>query len=94
MGILKQIKQSFLARKCVFEVSSSNGLLNFYALLKAKGEGGNQDPELEARLARNARRLKEKRTIAQLEREVLAPAGQQKTLFFSKKSSPGGLLES
>ncbi len=86
MGILKRIKQSFLARKCVFEVSSSNGLLNFYALLKAKGEGGNQDPELEARLARNARRLKEKRTIAQLEREVVAPTVKQKALLFTKKS--------
>jgi len=93
MGILKRIKQSFLARKCVFEVSSSNGLLNSYALLKAKGERGNSDPELEAVLARNARKLKEKRTIAQLKREVVAPTVKQKALFFSKKSSPGGLLE-
>ena len=40
MGILKRIKQSLLARKGVFEISSSNGLLSSYALLRAKGEGG------------------------------------------------------
>jgi len=86
MGILKRIKQSFLTRKEVFEISSFNGLLNFYALLRAKGEGGNPDPELEALLARNAQRLKEKREIAQLERELVAPTAKQKALRFPKKS--------
>jgi hypothetical protein len=86
MGILKRIKQSLLARKGVFEISSSNGLLSSYALLRAKGEGGNPDPELEAVLARNAMRLKEKRKVAQLEREVAAPTAKQKALLFPKKS--------
>ena len=48
MGILQRIKQSLLAAKGGFEMSSSNGLLRSYALLRAKGEGGNPDPELEA----------------------------------------------
>ncbi len=87
MGILKRIKQSLLATKSVFEISSSNGLLHSYALLRAKGEGGNPDPELEAVLARNAQKLKEKRTMAQLEREVVAPIVKQKALRFTKKSS-------
>ena len=88
MGILKRIKQRLLATKGVFEISSSNGLFRFYALLRAKGEGGNSDPELEAVLARNAQRLKEKRKIARLEREVAAPTVKQKTLRFTKESSP------
>ena len=88
MGILKRIKQSLLATKGVFEISSSNGLLHSYALLRAKGAGGNPDPELEAVLARNAQKLKEKRIKAQLEREVAAPTVKQKTLRFTKKSSP------
>ena len=87
MGILKRIKKSLLARKGVFEISSSNGLLASYALLRAKGEGGNPDPELEAVLARNAQKLKEKREVAQLEREVVAPTGRQKALRFTKKKS-------
>ncbi len=87
MGILTRIKQSLLATKSVSEASSSNGLLHSYALLRAKGEGGNPDPELEAVLARNAQKLKEKRTIAQLEREVVAPIVKQKALRFTKKSS-------
>ncbi len=86
MGILKRIKQSLLATKGVSEVSSSNGLFHSYVLLKAKGAGGNPDPELEAVLARNARKLKEKRTIAQLEREVVAPTVRQKALLFTRKS--------
>ncbi len=86
MGILKRIKQSFLTRKSVFEISSSNGLLHSYALLRAKGEGGNPDPKLEALLASNAQKLKEKREIAQLEREVVAPTAKQKALRFPKKS--------
>jgi len=88
MGILQRIKQSLLAIKDVFEMSSANGLLHPYALLRAKGEGGNPDPELEAVLARNAQKLKEKRTIAQLEREVAAPTVKQKALRFTKKSGP------
>ncbi len=86
MGILQRIKQSLLATKGAFEISSSNGLFHSYALLMAKGEGGNSDPELEAVLARNARKLKEKRTIAQLEREVVAPTVRQKALVFTRKS--------
>ena len=86
MGILKRIKQSLLARKGVFEISSSNGLLSSYALLRAKGEGGDPDPELEAVLARNALKLKEKREVAQLEREVASPTARQKDLLFPKKS--------
>ncbi len=86
MGILKRIKQSLLATKGVFEISSSNGLFHSYALLMAKGEGGNSDPELEAVLARNAQRLKEKRKTAQLEREVVAPTVKQKALCFTQKS--------
>ncbi len=62
-------------------------MLHSYALLRAKGEGGNPDPELEAVLARNAQKLKEKRTKAQLEREVVAPIVKQKALRFTKKSS-------
>ena len=88
MGILKWIKQSLLATKSVFEISSSNGLLSSYALLRAKGEGGKPDPELEAVLTHNAQKLKEKRTIAQLEREVVAPTVKQKALLFTKKSGP------
>ena len=86
MGILKRIKKSLFARKGVFEISSSNGLLSSYALLRAKGEGGNPDPELEVVLARNAQKLKEKRKVAQLEREVAAPTARQKALLFPKKS--------
>ncbi len=86
MGILQRIKQSFLATRGGFEMSSSNGLLHAYALLRAKGEGGDPDPELEAVLARNAQKLKEKRTIAQLEREVTAPTARQRALLFPRKS--------
>ncbi len=88
-SLLKWIKQSLLATKSVFEISSSNGLLSSYALLRAKGEGGNPDPELEAVLARNAQKLKEKRKIAQLEREVVVTTVKQKALRFTKKSGPG-----
>ena len=51
----------------VFEISISNGLLNSYALRRARGEGGKPDPKLEAVLARNAQRLKEKQEMAKLE---------------------------
>ena len=88
MGILKRIKQSFPTRKRVFEISSSNGLLNPYAQLRTRDEGGNPDPVLEARLAGNAQRLKEKRKIARLECEVVAPTARRETLRFPKKSSP------
>ena len=86
MGILQRIKQSLLATKGVFEICSSNGLLHYYALLKAKGAGGSPDPELEAVLARNAQKLKGKLTIARLEREVVAPTVKQTALLFTKKS--------
>ncbi len=88
MGILQRIKQSFLATRGGFEMSSSNGLPHAYALLRAKGEGGISDPELEAVLARNAQKLKEKRKIAQLEREVVVTTVKQKALLFSKKAGP------
>ncbi len=84
MGILQRIKQSFLAIRGGFEMSSSNGLPHAYALLRARGEGGNPDPELEAVLARNAQKLKEKRKLAQLEREVVVTTVKQKALLFAK----------
>jgi hypothetical protein len=89
MGILQRIKQSFLATRGGCEMSSSNGLPHAYALLRARGEGGNPDPELEAVLARNALKLKEKRKLAQLEREVVVTTVKQKALLFAKKSGPG-----
>jgi hypothetical protein len=55
------------SRHGVFEISSDNGLISSYALRRAKGEGGKPDPKLEALLARNALKLKEKQKIAQLE---------------------------
>ncbi len=54
-------------KRGVFEISSDNGLISSYALRKARGEGGKPDPKLEALLARNALKLKEKQKIAQLE---------------------------
>ncbi len=56
-------------RKGVFEISSANGLISDYALCKARGEGGKPDPKLEALLARNAQKLKEKQEMAKLERD-------------------------
>ncbi len=66
MGILKRIKHSLLTRRGVFEISSDNGLISIYALRKARGEGGTPDPKLEALLAHNAKRLKEKQEMAKL----------------------------
>ena len=54
-------------RKGVFEISSANGLINIYALRRAKGEGGKPDPKLKALLADRAQRLKEKQEMAKLE---------------------------
>ncbi len=51
----------------VFEISSENGLISVYALRRARGEGGKPDPKLEALLARNAQKLKEKQEMAKLE---------------------------
>jgi len=53
-------------RKGVFEISSSNGLINIYALRRAMGEGGKSDPKLEALLADHAQKLKEKQEMAKL----------------------------
>ncbi len=53
-------------RHGAFEISSDNGLINIYALRKARGEGGKPDPKLEAVLTRNAQRLKEKQEMAKL----------------------------
>ncbi len=61
MAILKRIKE-------VFEISSDNGVINIYALRRARGEGGKKtDPKLEALLADHAQRLKEKQEMAELE---------------------------
>ncbi len=57
-------------RHGAFEISSDNGLINIYALRKARGEGGKPDPKLEAVLTRNAQRLKEKQEMAKLESSV------------------------
>ncbi len=54
-------------RKGVFEISSGNGLINIYALRRARGKGGKKpDPKLEALLADHAQRLKEKQEMAKL----------------------------
>ncbi len=62
MGILNR-----RTRRGVFEISSDNGLISIYALRRARGEGGKPDPKLEALLARNAQKLKEKQETAKLE---------------------------
>ncbi len=62
MGILNR-----RTRQGVFEISSDNGLISIYALRRARGEGGKPDPKLEALLARNAQKLKEKQETAKLE---------------------------
>jgi len=65
MAILKRINRR--TRRGVFEISSANGLITVYALRKVRGEGGKPDPKLEALLARNAQKLKEKQEMAKLE---------------------------
>jgi len=65
MGILNR-----RTRRSVFEISSGNGLIGIYALRRARGEGGKPDPKLEAVLARNAQKLKEKQEMAKLERSA------------------------
>ncbi len=63
MGILNR-----RTRRGVFDISSDNGLINIYALRRARGEGGEKpDPKLEALLAHHAQRLKEKQEMAKLE---------------------------
>ena len=54
----------------MFEISSDNGLINIYALRRARGEGGKPDPKLEALLAHNAQKLKEKQEMAKLVRRL------------------------
>ncbi len=54
-------------RRGVFDFSSENGLITVYALRRARGKGGKPDPKLEALLARNAQKLKEKQEMAKLE---------------------------
>ena len=54
-------------RRGVFEISSDNGLINLYALRRARGEGGKPDPKLEALLTDRTQRLKEKQEMAKLE---------------------------
>jgi len=54
-------------RRGAFEISFDNGLISLYALRRARGEGGKKpDPKLEALLAHNAQRLKEKQEMAKL----------------------------
>ncbi len=69
-------------RKGVFEISSDNGLIGIYALRRARGKGGKADPKLEALLAHNAQRLKEKQEMAKLESsansKVSSPVSSQK----------------
>ncbi len=67
MAILKRINRRLHTRQGVFEISSDNGLISSYALRKVRGEGGKPDPKLEAVLARNAQKLKEKQEMAKLE---------------------------
>ncbi len=67
MGILKRINRRPHTRQKVFEISSDNGLINIYALRKARGEGGEPDPKLEALLTRNAQKLTRQREMPQLE---------------------------
>ena len=67
MGILTLIKHSLLAKQGAFEISSDNGLIDIYALRRARGEGGKPDAKLGALLAGSAQRLKEKQEMAMLE---------------------------
>ena len=83
MGILNR-----RTRRGAFEISSDNGLISIYALRRARGKGGKPDQKLEAVLTRNAQKLKEKRKLAQLEREVVVTTVKQKALLFSKKAGP------
>ncbi len=71
MAILKRINRR--TRRGVFEISSPNGLISDYALRRARGEGGKPDPKVEAVLARNAQRLKEKQKMAKL--KARSPGG-------------------
>ncbi len=67
MAILKRINGRLHTRQEVFEISSDNGLINIYAIGRARGEGGKPDPKLAALLARNAQMLERQREMAQLE---------------------------
>ena len=69
MGILRGIKRFFVTRENAFEISGDTGLLNSYAIRKARGQGGKGDPELAEILERNARRLEEKSKKARQARE-------------------------
>jgi len=66
MAIFKRINRRLHTRQEVFEISSDNGLISIYALRRARGEGETPDPKLEALLAHNAQKLKEKQEVAQL----------------------------
>ena len=66
MAIFKRINRRVHTRQEVFEISSDNGLISIYALRRARGEGGTPDPQLEALLAHNAQKLKEKQEMAKL----------------------------
>jgi hypothetical protein len=66
MGVLKRINRRLRVKQKVVEISSDNGLISTYALLRARGEGGKPDPKLETLLAHNAQKLKEKQEMAKL----------------------------
>ncbi len=57
-------------RRGVFEISNANGLISLYALRRARGKERKADPKLEALLAHNSQRLKEKQEMAKLESSV------------------------
>ena len=40
MGILKRFKHILLTRHGVFDISNDTGVLNSYAIRRARGEGG------------------------------------------------------
>ncbi len=67
MGIFTRINRRLRVKQKVVEISSDNGLISIYALRRARGEGGKPDSKLEALLAHNAQKLREKQETAKLE---------------------------
>ncbi len=66
MGVFKRINRRLRVKPKVVENSSDNGLISIYALRRARGEGGKPDSKLEALLANNAQKLREKQEMAKL----------------------------
>ena len=73
MGVLKRINRRLRVKQKVVEISSANGLISTYALRRARGEGGKPDSKLEALLAHNAQKLKEKQDMTQWESRGVVP---------------------